>query len=65
MSKLQIALTSPTVWTIVGVFAFNGLTAIAPMLGGNVALVVNVILLALAGVLHTSHVQTAQGTNTQ
>jgi type IV secretory pathway VirB2 component (pilin) len=57
LSKFDIAVTSPAVWTLVGLFVFNGLTAIVPQLSGNVADIVNVVLVVLAGYLHTSHVQ--------
>lgn len=58
-NKIEIALSSPTTWTLVGLAVFNGLTAIAPQLGGTFGNIVNVILVILAGYLHTGTVQTA------
>lgn len=57
MSKFEIALESPAIWTLVGLFIFNGITAILPQLQGNWADVANILLVLLAGYLHTSHVQ--------
>ena len=57
MSKFDIALTSPAVWSIAAIFVYNGLTAIVPQLGGTAQEVVNVVLLVLSGYLHTEHVQ--------
>lgn len=48
-----------TVWSLIGIAVFNGLTAIAPALRGTTATIVNVILLILAGFVHTSHVENA------
>ena len=59
-SKWAILFESPTFWTIVAIFAYNGLSSILPMLSGNVAGIVNVILLVLAGYAHASHVQSVQ-----
>lgn len=39
---------SKTVWTIVGLFVFNGLQAIAPQVSGQVSVVVNVLVSLLA-----------------
>ena len=57
LSKLEIAISSPAVWTLVAIFVFNGLQALAPILSGTAAEIVNAVLLVLTGFLHTSHVQ--------
>jgi hypothetical protein len=57
LSKFEIAITSPAIWSMIALFAYNGLEAILPQLGGTVGNVVSILLLILSGYLHTSHVQ--------
>lgn len=58
-SKVMIAFNSGTTWTLLGLFAYNGLTAIVPSLSGTLAILVNTALLVLAGYLHVGKVQSA------
>jgi len=50
---------SYTVWSLIGLVVFNALTTIAPFLQGNIALVANLALVILTGVMHSQHVQSA------
>lgn len=50
---------SLTVWSLVLIAVFNGLTAIVPQVQGTAAIAINVILLILTGVMHTIHVNSA------
>ena len=50
---------SYTVWSLIGIGAYNALSSVAPQLQGTVGTVANIILLVLAGYMHSSHVQNA------
>lgn len=58
-SKAAIALTSPAVWTLVGLFVYNTLEANLALFPSAWSGVVNVVLVILTGYLHSSKVQTA------
>jgi hypothetical protein len=59
ITKLQIAVSSPAFWAIVGLFAYNIIAYFQPSLTGNVQVGANVILSILAMYLHPAEVQTA------
>ena len=58
-SKVEIAVTSPTTWTLVATVVYNALNANANLIPQDWSAAVNVLLLLLACYLHTSHVQSA------
>lgn len=57
--KLAIALTSPAVWGMVILFAYNAIEANLALFPTGATTYVNIVLLLLSGYLHTSHVQGA------
>lgn len=59
MSKLGVFFRSKTVWTLVLLFAVQGLTAIQPQLHGTIATTVQVILSAIALYFPASEIHTA------
>lgn len=58
-SKFAIALTSSTTWTMVALFAYNALNANVGLLPNTWSAAVNIVLMLLAGYLHSAKVQTA------
>jgi len=64
-SKLVILLTSGTTWSIVAMFVYAGLEAIAPSFSGTFGSVVQGLLGILALYLHTNHVQQTQAGSIQ
>jgi hypothetical protein len=62
MSKIQILLTSPTFYTILGLFVYNGLAAIVPDLSGGLQTGANIVLGVLFLYVHPTEVQKAAGT---
>ena len=59
MNKIEIALSSPAFWSLVGVFFVEGLKAVLPSLNGTLALVVQLVLAGLSAVLQTKEIQIA------
>ena len=59
-SKLVILLTSGTTWSIVAMFVYAGLEAIAPSLSGTTGNIVQGFLGLLAIYAHSNHVQSVQ-----
>lgn len=59
ISKLEIAIQSPTFWAIVGLAAYNVLAYLAPGLTGPLQDAVNIVLMVLAMYLHPQEVQKA------
>lgn len=58
-SKLQIALTSGTFWSVVALVVYNAINANVALLPAGWTDVVNVVLLGLSAYLHSTHVQSA------
>ena len=61
-SKLEIALTSPAFWSLVGIGAYAGLSAIVPMLQGTPSIIITLLLTILGAYLHPQEVQKAGNT---
>lgn len=62
ISKIEIALSSPAFWSLIGVFVYGGLEALAPGLGGTAGEIVQGALVVLAMFLHTGSIQKAAAT---
>lgn len=61
MSKLETLLTSPTFYTILVLFLYNGLAAIVPSLDGGLQTGANIIMGILFLMIHPAEIQKAQG----
>lgn len=59
ISKLEIALTSPSFWAMLGVFIIAGLSAIIPQLQGTPDLIAVAVVAGLGALLHPGEVQKA------
>ena len=59
MNKIEVALRSPAFWTLVGLFVYHGLAAIAPSFGGTFGTLVQSVLAVMALILHPQEVQVA------
>lgn len=59
ISKLEIALSSPAFWSIVGLAVYNVLAFLVPQLTGPLQDGVNIVLMVLAAYLHPSEVKAA------
>lgn len=59
MSKIEIALSSPAFYTLVGLFVYHGLEGIAPGLSGTLGNIVQTILALLTVYLHPTELKIA------
>lgn len=62
LTKIEIAISSPVFWAMIGVFLIAGLSAIAPQLQGTPELVVMAIIAGIGALLHPSEIQKAGST---
>lgn len=53
---------SSTNWTLIAIFALNGISQITPSLHGWILVIANFVLAGLAAVLHQDHVERAAAT---
>lgn len=58
-SKLGIFFTSSAAWTMIATVAYNAINANISLVPAGWSDVINIVLLVLAGYLHSSHVQAA------